>query len=156
MPIPKAFYFLFYAALAALSPFLVLYYQQLGFSGRQIGLLTGLPPLVTLVSSTLWSGAADATQQHRWVLALALCGTLGAVLALSFTSRFIYLIPVVGLYAFFLAPVTPLVDNAVLDMLGDLSVLGSIYGSFTGVRSGHSLNTKMVRRLAEQWGMSQL
>lgn len=37
--------------------------------------------------------------------------------------------------------------HKVLDMLGDLAVLGPITGSFIGIRSGHSLNGEMVRRL---------
>ena len=39
---PFTFYFLYFAATAALIPFIVLYYQQLGFSGGQIGLLSAL------------------------------------------------------------------------------------------------------------------
>lgn len=35
---PFTFYFLYFAATAALIPFIVLYYQQLGFSGGPIGL----------------------------------------------------------------------------------------------------------------------
>jgi hypothetical protein len=39
---PFTFYFLYFAALACLAPFIVLFYQQLGFSGTQIGLLVHL------------------------------------------------------------------------------------------------------------------
>ena len=46
---PFTFYFLYFAALACLAPFVVLFYQQLGFSGAQIGLLAGMAPLITLV-----------------------------------------------------------------------------------------------------------
>ena len=48
----KLFYFIFYAAMAALSPFLTLYYQSLGLSGTQIGLLAGLVPLTGMLSGT--------------------------------------------------------------------------------------------------------
>ena len=38
--------------------------------------------------------------------------------------------------------------HKVLDMIGDLSILGSaLVGGFMGMRSGHSLNSAMVRRL---------
>ena len=40
---PFSFYFLYFAALSSLMPFIVLFYQGLGFSGTQIGLLTGVP-----------------------------------------------------------------------------------------------------------------
>ncbi|MBK6433511.1 MFS transporter [Candidatus Amarolinea dominans] len=100
-------------------PFLALYYAQNGMSASQIGLLSGLLPLVTLVSAPLWGGLADATQRHRPVLLLAMAGSIVAVAALSQTSGLRWLIPLVILNAFFLAPVIPLVDNTVLTMLGD-------------------------------------
>ncbi len=48
---PFSFYFLYFAAFSALMPFFVLFYQRLGFNGAQIGLLTGIPPLITLVAA---------------------------------------------------------------------------------------------------------
>lgn len=38
--------------------------------------------------------------------------------------------------------------HKILDMIGDLAVLGLTSGSFFGVRSGHTLNKNMVRRIA--------
>ena len=37
---PFTFYFLYFAAFSSALPFFVLFYQGLGFSGTQIGLLT--------------------------------------------------------------------------------------------------------------------
>jgi len=51
---PFSFYFLYFAALSSFMPFLVLYYQDLKFTGAQIGLLTGIPPLITLFAAPLW------------------------------------------------------------------------------------------------------
>ena len=76
------FYFLYYAALACLMPFVVLYYRHLGFNGAQIGLLAGMSPLITLVGAPLWTGIADATRRHRLVMSLALA--IAVVLALVF------------------------------------------------------------------------
>ena len=53
-------YFLYYAAGAALLPFLPLYYRSLGFGGRRIGFLTSITPLISLIGSPLMSGIADA------------------------------------------------------------------------------------------------
>ena len=44
-------YFWTYAGFAAIVPLLVLFYEDLEFSGTQIGVLVGLPPIVTLVAS---------------------------------------------------------------------------------------------------------
>jgi hypothetical protein len=41
------------AAYAFNLPYIVLYYQGLGFSGAQIGMLTGMSPLITMVGAPL-------------------------------------------------------------------------------------------------------
>ena len=48
----KSYYFIFFAS--ALLPFLALYYEQLGLSGRQIGLLASIPFWMTVLSALLF------------------------------------------------------------------------------------------------------
>jgi MFS transporter, PPP family, 3-phenylpropionic acid transporter len=115
---PKLFYFLFFAAAACLMPFLSLYYEAQGLTGRQIGLLVGVVPLVTLVSAPLWGALADVTRSQRLSLMLAIAGAWTAVLIMSHFTSFGGLLPAVILYAFFLAPIVPLMDNSVLALLG--------------------------------------
>jgi PPP family 3-phenylpropionic acid transporter len=115
----KGFYLFYFAAAAALFPFIALYYEQVGLSFPQIGLLAGMPPLITLLSAPLWGGLADVTRQHHRLLGLAICGTLIAVLALSGIAVFHWLVPVVFVYAFFAAPIMPLIDSTVIDLLGE-------------------------------------
>jgi PPP family 3-phenylpropionic acid transporter len=122
---PKAAYFFYYAATASLLPFIALYYAQMGLSAAQIGLLSGILPLVTLVSAPLWGTLADATRRHHALLLLAIGGTIAAVLALSRTASLSALIPIVVVNAFFMAPIIPLVDSTVLAMLGERR---SLYG----------------------------
>ncbi|MFZ1597814.1 MAG: major facilitator superfamily domain-containing protein 6 [Anaerolineae bacterium] len=149
---PKAAYFFYFAAGACLLPFLALYYAQNGMSASQIGLLSGLLPLVTLVSAPLWGGLADATQRHRPVLLLAMAGSIVVVVALSQTSGLRWLIPLVILNAFFLAPVIPLVDNTVLTMLGDRK---SLYGrQRIGGAFGWGLMAPVAGWLIDRTGMS--
>ena len=99
-------------------PFLSLYYQSLGMTGRQIGVLTGVVPLVMMVSAPLWGGLADVTHRHRPSLLLAISGTWAAVLGLSQPVTFSGLLLWVVVYAFFIAAIIPLMDNSVLTLLG--------------------------------------
>ena len=69
---PFSLSFLQFAGVAFTMPFLVLYYQDLGFNGAQIGLLVGLAPLITLVSTPFWTGLADASHRHRFYMGIAL------------------------------------------------------------------------------------
>ena len=87
MVLPKAAYFFYYAATASLLPFIALYYAQVGLSASQIGLLSGILPLVTLVSAPLWGGFADATRRHHVLLLFAIGGTIAAVLSAARSPR---------------------------------------------------------------------
>jgi len=68
----RAFDFFYCAAAAALSPFLILYYARLGFSGTQIGILRGVSSLIILFSAPLWGAISDAKQQHKRLLLLSI------------------------------------------------------------------------------------
>lgn len=117
----KSFYFLYFAAGATLAPFLVLFYRQQGLDEGQIGLLTALQPLMTLAAASLWGGLADSTRQHRLLLRGAMVGAILCALLLARMEGFAGLVAVALAYSFFLAPIIPLVDNSVLELLGDRS-----------------------------------
>lgn len=61
-------YFVSFAAFAAVAPYLVLYFESLGFSGQQIGILLSLGPAIGLIAVPFWTGLADATGKHRLIL----------------------------------------------------------------------------------------
>ncbi|MEZ0396159.1 MAG: major facilitator superfamily domain-containing protein 6 [Anaerolineales bacterium] len=116
---PAAFYFLVYAAISFLFPFLTLFYQSVGMSGGQIGLLAGLSPLISLAAGPFWTGTADATRRHKAILTFAMVGAGSAALLLSRQTQFGWLVAFLCLYAFVSAPIFSLVDSATLSMLGE-------------------------------------
>jgi PPP family 3-phenylpropionic acid transporter len=116
---PFLFYFFFYAAGAGLFPYFALYYQGIGLSGGQIGLLTGLAPLVTLFGAPFWTGLADASHRHKLILSLTMVGVITATLIIPTISGFAWLLPFVLLYSFVGAPIPSLGDSATMSMLGD-------------------------------------
>lgn len=152
--IPKLAYFTYFAAMGALMPFLALYYDQIGLSGQQIGLISSLSPLVMTFAAPLWGGLADATQQHRRLLLLAVAGYMVAVALLSFSSTLLWLLPVVALYSFCSAPIIPLVDNTVLELLGERKAeygRQRLWGAIGWGGSG-ALMGLIVQRYGLQWG----
>jgi MFS transporter, PPP family, 3-phenylpropionic acid transporter len=114
----RAFYALYYGAGVFVSPFLSLYYSELGFTGKQIGVLRGIAPLVSVVSAPLWGALADLSGRHRLLRLVAIAGSWLAVVGVARTTGYVGLIGLVVVYAAFGAPVVPLVDNAVLTLLG--------------------------------------
>lgn len=123
----RSFYFLFYAAAASLIPFLVIYYEELGFSGKQIGLLVAIPPLVSLIGAPVWGAAADATKQHKRLLSIAIAGSLASVFLFSKTTALVWIIPIVIVWPFFGSPIMALVDASTLEWLGKRR---NLYGRF--------------------------
>lgn len=116
---PFTFYFLYFAALSSAMPFFVLFYQGLGFSGTQIGLLTGIPPLIALVASPFWTSLADARQWHKLVMGLGILVSVLAVFLLPSFTGFALVFGMIVLFNIFLSPVSSLADSGTMTMLGD-------------------------------------
>ena len=115
----RAFYFLYFAALAALMPYLSIYFASRGLTGLEIGFLSSLVPLMTMLGAPVWTEIADATGRHRTVLVSVIGVVLIAALALSMATHIVTLGIFTALLAFHLAPSMPLLDHAVLEALGD-------------------------------------
>lgn len=155
---PKLLYFLYYAAMASLLPFLVLYYAQLGFSGRQVGVLSALLPFMTLLGVPLWSAAADASGRYRSLILLSVGAGLVFTVATSSVTTYLGLLLVVGLLSFCVAPIMPLTDTVVLTLLegerhryGNLRLWGAV-----GWGVGAPLTGWLVERSGPAEGQSEL
>ncbi len=110
---------MYFTALAAVLPFLALYYKSIGLSGGEMGFLLALSPLVSPFAGPFWTGLADSRHWHKPILLATILLLAVFMSAFPFVHSVLLLIPVVSLYAFFGAPVIPLVDNATLLMLGE-------------------------------------
>lgn len=132
-------------------PFLVLYYQDLGFSGTQIGLLTGIAPLVTLVGIPLWTNLADTTRKHRLILGIIILVGAASIFVLPFFNTFLPIFIAVILFSAFLGPVTAFVDNATMIMLEDSK---DLYGRIRlGGAVGYGLAAALVGTLVQSFGL---
>jgi MFS transporter, PPP family, 3-phenylpropionic acid transporter len=139
---PFSFYFLYFAATSALIPYLVLYYQEIGLSGAQTGILTGLAPLISLFGAPLLTGFADAQHRHRLVIGLTLGGVILSILLIPFTERFVGLLPLIAISAFIGSPIISLADSATMTMLGERR---GLYGR---IRSGGTIGWGLAAPLA--------
>lgn len=116
---PFSYYFLYFAAFSALIPFFVIFYQQLGFSGTEIGLLTGVPPLITLFAAPLGTGLADSTRKHKLIMGLGILSAVVMAIVLPALQGFAAVFTIIILYNIFLSPVGSLADSATMTMLGE-------------------------------------
>lgn len=111
-------YFLYFAALSAIVPFIALYYQSLGLTGGQVGMLLGVPLLVTLFASPFWTGLADARNRHKLTLLVTMAMAVFLMAIFPTIRTFALALPFIMSFAFFSAPIMALVDNAILSKLG--------------------------------------
>ena len=139
---PFSFYFLLFAGIASVSPFIVLYYQELGFTGTQVGLLTGITPLITFFSAPLWTGLADTTKRHRFIMSIALLGGVIVLFTFPLLNAFAPILLIALLLNIFLAPISPLADSATMFMLGDEKEL------YSRVRLGGTIGFGLTAPLA--------
>jgi PPP family 3-phenylpropionic acid transporter len=123
---PKLFYFAWFAALGAFSPFVVLYYRDVGLDEAQIGQLSALSGLLTIAAAPLWGVLADALRLRRVLLPLAVLGTVLPVLLIGQTAAPLAITALVAALALFSSPVSALSDSATLALLGERS---SRYGA---------------------------
>jgi MFS transporter, PPP family, 3-phenylpropionic acid transporter len=139
---PFSFYFLYFAALSSFMPFIVLFYQTLQFNGTQIGLLTGVPPLITLVAAPFWTGVADATRRHRLIMSVGIATAIGIVLLLQTLHSFVLIFLAIIIYNFFFSPVASLSDSATIAMLGEER------GMYGRIRLGGTIGWGIVAPIA--------
>jgi PPP family 3-phenylpropionic acid transporter len=111
-------YLFVFAALASLIPFVSIYYKSLDFSGQQIGWLLGMPLLISVVATPAWGALADATHRHRRTLVVAVAGSAAGAALIPVSDRFLIVFPIAILQAVMFAPVTSLLDNGALTLLG--------------------------------------
>ena len=117
--LPFSFYLVYYGAAAFIQPFIILYMQELGFSGAQIGLLAGITPLVIMIGAPLWTGLADAKMRHKLIMSLTILVSVMVAAIFPLAKSFALLIPLVLIYALFAAPVIAFADSATIAMLGE-------------------------------------
>ncbi|MBX3012787.1 MAG: MFS transporter [Caldilineaceae bacterium] len=123
--ITRLYYLLFYSAVATITPFLNVYLEKNGLSGAQIGWISSIPPLVSLLAGPFWSAIADRWQIHRAVLGLlTLLAGLTSLLFLTSVQFWPVLCFIVAM-TFFRNPVAPLIDSTAVRLVKQS---GSTYG----------------------------
>jgi PPP family 3-phenylpropionic acid transporter len=139
---PFSFYLLYFGANACILPYMVLYYQSLGFSGAQIGFLFAISPLITLVGAPFWTGIADTTHRHRLIMSITLLASVGLAALFPFTRTITAVFVLLSLFSLMVAPINAFADTATMTMLGDQK---NMYGR---VRSGGTIGWGVVAPIA--------
>lgn len=123
----RAYYFFYFGAIGCLLPYAGLYFERVGLSGTQIGLLISLLPLGVIVAGPLLGALADRFRLHRVLLPLASFVPVPAVLLMALTTSFAALLGLMAVVACFATPANALIDSTTLELLeGDAQAFGRV------------------------------
>lgn len=147
-------YLFYYMALGSFLPYINLYYERLGMTGVQIGILAAVPVLIGAVSASPIGGLTDAYAWHHPVLRLALILCPISIFLLSQANTFLTLIPFIIAYAIFNSPIVPILDSSALEVSKEHKT------SYGGMRlwgsAGWAVSTLLIGWLIEETGIRWL
>jgi len=112
------FYWLQYMSQAMFFPYIGLYYQEIGNSIVQIGILSALGPIVTILVQPFWGYLSDKARYRRTVLQIAMTGTLLAAVLYPLNTTFAYVFGITALFWIFYSPLIPMEDAIALEYTG--------------------------------------
>lgn len=127
------YYFFMYVAMAPFTAFLSAYYNEIGLSPSQIGILSGIGPIVVIFGQFIWGRLADRAKYKNTVLLIATAATGIAVYAYSLSPTFEYLLIINIIYNFTNCSIIQLSDSIALEYAGTHGLRFSI------IRIGGSL-----------------
>ena len=112
-------HFLYFAALSYFIPYINLYFEDVGLSGSEIGLVRSLLSLVGIVAAPLWGMLSDALRLRRGLFVVGTVGSLTFVLIMSRATQLGWLIALGALHSFMLAIVMPLLTSMTIGISPD-------------------------------------
>jgi len=122
----RVYFALFFGAGGILYPFISLYYEQVGLTGTQMGLLTSLGWTISLLFAPLWGRWGDTARRPKLVLQIALVGSGLSNLFLGLQNTFLTIAIFIAIGSFF--------DNS-LDSLSTTHTLAITDGTKSGFGS---------------------
>ncbi len=126
-------YFIYFGVLGIFLPFFNLYCYHIGFSGFQIGNISSLRSVVTILFSIVWGILADRFQARRPMYILCCIISTIAWSFFLYTSDYKTMLVIMFFYGIFYAPIISFLEAFTMDVLeknkeyyGRIRVWGSI------------------------------
>jgi PPP family 3-phenylpropionic acid transporter len=111
-----AFYLSIFLSTGAFFPFLNIYYRDLGFSGKQIGILSIFSPIISLVFATPISALADRKHWRIRILQVAIAGQAIFIFLLQFPRNYLSVAIILVGMAIISCPVMSIGDSLIARM----------------------------------------
>ncbi|MGB5750363.1 MAG: MFS transporter, partial [Desulfobacterales bacterium] len=111
-------YFIYFGVLGIFLPFFNLYCYNLGFSGLQIGILSGLRSVAMVIFPLIWGALADRLNIRRPIYILCNFVSTAIWVMFLFTAEFWPMLIITAFYGMFYAPIISLLEAVTMDVLG--------------------------------------
>ncbi len=111
-------YFLYFGVVGIYLPFFNLYCDHIGLSGWQIGNLSAVRSVVTILFSLFWSLLADRYQARRPIYILCNIGSAAAWALFLFTAHYGWMLVIMVGHTIFYAPIIAFLEAFAVQLLG--------------------------------------
>src|SRR6185503_8519059 len=107
----RVYYFTFMGGWGFVLPFMNLFLVSLGFSGKQVGLISSVNALVGMITSPIWVSEVKKHPRAQWLLQIAiLLGAIGYFL-IGHQTEFPFILLLVFLHSLAASGIMPLSDS---------------------------------------------
>ena len=111
-------YFIYFGVLGIFLPYFNLYCYSLGFSGTQIGALSGLRSVAMVIFPLVWGILADRFSIRRPIYILCTFASTAVWVMYLFSTEFWPMLLITALYGMFYAPIISFLEAVTMDLLG--------------------------------------
>lgn len=123
------FYFFIYMNNAVYGTFVPVYFEHIGFSNTQIGLLLSIGPFIAILAQPLWGTVSDRAKTKNSVLLMLIAGSVLCMLVFPLSAHFMYVLILICLFMFFQTPAYAVGDAITLEALDQRG-----FGNFSLIR----------------------
>jgi PPP family 3-phenylpropionic acid transporter len=112
-------YFVYFGLLGLYLPYFNLYCYHLGFSGAQIGYLSGVRSATLVLFPFVWGALADRFCRRKFIYLLCNAAACGAWAGYLMTTAFVPMLLIAVAYGIFYAPLIAFLEAYAMDLLGE-------------------------------------
>lgn len=112
-------YFLYFGAMGIFLPYFNLYCHHLGFSGFQIGTLSALRTLTTVIFSLFWGILADKFHSRKIIYVLCNFASVAIWICYFGAEKFWAMFVITIFYGIFYSPIISFMEAFAMDILGE-------------------------------------
>ncbi len=142
----RAFYFIYYMGLGVYTTYITIYFQSIGLSSSEIGLVQSIGPVVSMLGLTIAGSIADKTGKMNIVLSVSLLLTSICSLFFPISKVLLSIISINTFYTFVSSPVLQLSDAFSADNckkedvpFNAVKIFGTVGYALTVLLSGYIL-----------------